>query len=383
MAIRKITADLIYPISTAPSAELVIITNEDGVILELANKANFQPAELEYYPGRLCPGFVNAHCHLELSHLRNKIPRHTGLVGFIQSLMQQRTQVSVAERLSAIANAEDEMLTNGIVAVGDISNEAITLEQKAKHQLYYHTFIESYGMAPWQADEKMLAAIQLFNQFKTQGAASLAPHANYSVSKSLFRSISAFTNENNLCTSLHNQETADEDLLYLNKSGAFISFYKNLGLDISFFESTGLTALQSVIGYLPSKQPLQLVHNSFTSQADMEAMMQHNPNTFWCACPQANLFIENRLPDYTSWIKNNLSITMGTDSLASNTGLSVWDEIQTIHKHQTISLETLLPWATLNGAKFLGIEDWAGSFDVGKQPGINWVNKEGALKVIG
>ena len=64
-------------------------------------------------------------------------------------------------------------------------------------------------------------------------------------------------------------------------------------------------------------------------------------------------------------------ITLGTDSLASNHQLSIWQEMLTIMRaYPDISLEAILPWATLNGARYLGLEQTLGSLETGKRPGI-------------
>ncbi|HQV66448.1 MAG TPA: amidohydrolase family protein, partial [Saprospiraceae bacterium] len=92
---------------------------------------------------------------------------------------------------------------------------------------------------------------------------------------------------------------------------------------------------------------------------------------FWATCPNANLYIENKLPDYQIFRDADAKVTIGTDSLTSNWQLSIWEEIKTIRKYQSyIPLEELLTWATINGAEALSYEDRLGSFEVGKTPGI-------------
>jgi cytosine/adenosine deaminase-related metal-dependent hydrolase len=98
-------------------------------------------------------------------------------------------------------------------------------------------------------------------------------------------------------------------------------------------------------------------------------------NVYWITCPNANLYIENRLPDYRHFIDTNANIAIGTDSLTSNWQLSILDEMKAIAKYQSyIPLEMLLRWATLNGAEALGFEDTLGSLVVGKTPGLNLLN---------
>jgi aminodeoxyfutalosine deaminase len=75
-----------------------------------------------HYDGMLIPGMINCHCHLELSHLKNELPEKTGLIDFIKNIVSKRNQFSAEFIQEKIVEAENEMIQNGIVAVGDISN---------------------------------------------------------------------------------------------------------------------------------------------------------------------------------------------------------------------------------------------------------------------
>ncbi|MFM2048536.1 MAG: hypothetical protein RI955_1084 [Bacteroidota bacterium] len=377
---RKISADKIYTIENGIIENGVLVVDKNNTIVEIGERQNYDIAELEIYNGAICPGFVNAHCHIELSHLKNKITPHTGLVNFIEQLMKVRFETEDDERWQAIEDAENEMIKNGIVAVGDISNETISIKQKAKQKLFYHTFIETVGLNPAIAEKRYNEAIALSNQFAEQKlTTTMAPHAPYSTSVELMKLIF------NRCetSTIHNQETEDEAKFFIYKSGGFLSFYKNLNLDISFFNATTINSLQSIIQHLPSQQNMLFVHNTFADKFDLESIKHQNANAYLCACATANLFIENTLPNYNLWFANFENICLGTDSLASNYSLSIWDEIKTIqHNFPDIPFETILKCATLNGAKFLNIDDWAGSIAVGKRPGINVIKKESCTKII-
>src|SRR4030095_1765949 len=113
------------------------------------------------------------------------------------------------------------------------------------------------------------------------------------------------------------------------------------------------------------------IHNTLTSSEDIKAAQAWNKNVFWATCPNANLYIENRLPTYSSFLETNANVTIGTDSLTSNWQLSILEEMKTISKYQSyIPFDTLLKWATLNGAKALGMEGNLGSLEIGKRPGV-------------
>lgn len=369
---RKISADTLYLIDNENIKNGVLILDETNTIVEIGIRHNYDDAGLEIYSGSLCPGFINAHCHLELSHLKNKVSQHTGLVSFIHEVIKSRNSISEAEQLQAIQDAENEMKINGIVAVGDISNHSISIQQKVKRNLYYHTFVETMGFNPSVAETKFKEAEVLIKTFLGNNlSATIAPHAPYSTSDELMKLIFS----KHQTTSIHNQECIDESNFFLQKNGAFVRFYEAMNIDISFFNATKKNSLQSIIKYFPTHSNVLFVHNTFADANDLNTIKHQNPNAYLCACANANLFIENTLPDYDLWINNFENICLGTDSLASNNSLSIWSEIQTIQQYyKNIPLDKLLKFATLNGAKFLGIDSWAGSIAVGKKPGLNLIN---------
>jgi len=367
-----ISADYVYPVVGAPIARGVLGVDEAGTIAAVltAEEANTQGiTAIIRYDGLLVPGFVNTHCHLELSNLKGEIPKYTGLPAFVQEVIKLRSSDEYAINL-AMLRADVEMFDNGIVAVGDISNQAVSASIKAGSPLYYHTFLELLGFNPDTAKLSMERALEFLDKFLPLKA-SIVPHSSYSVSPELFAELKAYGDAVQGLSSMHNQETTDENSFFIDKTGAFLDLFKFLGLNIEFFKPSGKTSLQTVLPQLSARQKLLLVHNVFTSAEDIEFAGSVHHDLYWCLCPNANLYIENRLPDVVLLRDAGLKITLGTDSLASNDVLSIFAEMQTLQLHFDISVDELLKWATYNGAEFLEITERYGSLEQGKRPGIN------------
>jgi cytosine/adenosine deaminase-related metal-dependent hydrolase len=125
-----------------------------------------------------------------------------------------------------------------------------------------------------------------------------------------------------------------------------------------------------------------LIHNTFITKEDIEFAKENFKNTYYGLCPNANLYIENELPDVETLRKLNIDICLGTDSFASNNSLSILEEMKTIQKNFDVSLEELIQWATINGAKALGMEKTIGSIEVGKRPGLLLLKVEGEGKSV-
>ena len=368
---RKITADWVHPVSSPPLARGVVITDAAGQILALEPRDQHDPASLEIHQGWLVPGFINTHCHLELSHLRGRVDTGTGLIPFITGVVTQRG--AAAESIAtAIGAAEAEMLSGGIMAVGDISNAPDTFATKAQGRLRYYTFLEMFDFLQEQnADQTFANGSAVYEQLAPGSARSYVPHAPYTVSRALFQRIREANPASGATVSIHNQETPPENQLFLEKKGDFLDFYGRFGISLDAFKATGQTAIHYALAHLNPDNRTLFVHNTLSTREDIAAAHAWSPNVYWATCPNANLYIENRLPNYQLFLDAEARVTIGTDSLTSNWQLSILAEMKTIARYQSyVPFETLLRWATLNGAQALGFDDTLGSLEVGKTPGV-------------
>lgn len=365
---QKFQATQIFTGTELLEDQLVLITQKDGTIEALVGIEE-AGEDIQSFEGIISPGFVNAHCHLELSHMKGMIAAHSGLQEFVKQIVGLR-KVEDAIIQQAITSAEDEMYKNGIVAVGDICNTLDTLSQKQKHKLAYYSFVELYDLDPTRADDKINTGLKMQEAFEQNCVrASLVPHAPYSVSFNLWKLLSNYFGAHTI--TMHNQETIDENEFFENKSGSFLGMYERTKVSLDFFEATGLSSLQSVLPYFKKAARSILVHNSFTSKEDIHAVQREMPNSFWCLCPNANQYIEQTMPPIELLRANAAEIVIGTDSYASNWSLNILDELKTIQKHNpSILLAEMLGWATINGARALQMEKGLGSFEKGKKPGV-------------
>ena len=374
MSLRKFRADQLFTGYELLYDEHVLITEDDGKIKDIL-KISDAGDDVQQFKGVVSPGFLNCHCHLELSHMKGLIPEKTGLVDFVFKVVTERHHRE-DEILNAISKAEEEMMQNGVVAVGDICNNSFTLLQKQKSNLHYYNFIEASGWLPEVAPVRLERALRLSQEFKMQNAKcknSIVPHAAYSVSEDLWREMQPHF-ENKTVT-IHNQETAFEDEFFLEGGGDFNRMYELMKIDNKHHQPTKKSSLQSYFAKLKPAKNVLLVHNTFTKQEDLDYIklttQASRLKTYFCFCVNANLYIENTLPPIELFRKADCNIVLGTDSLASNWSLSILDEIKTIRKSfPGIPIQEILQWATINGAKALEMDDKLGSFEKGKKPGI-------------
>ena len=375
---RKLSAHYILSPGLPPLPKAVLEIDDDGTILNLRPGYGSQKEEdkLEFYSGILVPGFVNVHTHLELSHLHRKIDRGTGLSEFIRQVIKKRTEYQLDPGL--ILKRMAQMRQQGTVAVGDISNSLDSLDAKKKSDLYTHSFVELFGLNPALAQQIWNEGKKVHKGFASAGlSTSLSPHAPYSLSEALWQKLRSHEKKSDL-VSIHHQESPEEQDLMSSHTGKMARAFIRQGIDPDLFPGPVKSTPQWILPRLPKASGYLFVHNTLSQNSDLELIRQEieSDKTFFALCPNANQFIENALPSNMIGERHNLQLCIGTDSLASNEHLSVLEEIKTLtNNFPELNLSELITWATLNGAKALGIGNRFGSFERGKQPGVVLLEK--------
>ena len=378
MAYRKFKADQLFDGYHLHGNDKVLITDDSGKIQSIVSLSEAGD-DVQTFSGILSPGLINCHCHLELSHLKNVIPPHTGLIEFLCSVVTKRdfTREVIDQE---IIKAEKEMYDNGTVAVGDIGNTADTAEVKSKSKIRWQNFVEVLGFTDEKAEENIEHYKQVAKQLETtlqpsniRHRTSLVPHAPYSISPKTFKLINGLTKGQII--SIHNQEHPAEDVLYKTGGGDYLKLFKIFGINQSPFPVTGLSSIRSVLPHFNNGQTIFLIHNTFMPAEDVvfakEYAEKNGLKLVWCICINANLYIENKVPPVEMLMKHGCPVVLGTDSYSSNWQLSIAKEMQSLkNKFPSLSIETILQGATSSGAKALQWDDELGSFEKGKRPGL-------------
>ena len=379
---RKLAAHYIIPIGSKPIKNGYIKVDDNGVIVEIG-ELNGECESTEFFNGILCPGFVNTHCHIELSHLKGHFTEDSGMAGFIKQINLLRLSVGEEERRAAITTEMEKLYREGVSAMADISNGSESFPIKAKSPIYTRTFLEVFGTEI--ADKEQIIADVLELQTIAQSYqldAAPTPHSCYTMHPSLLSDISNIAIENGYL-SYHSQESWEEEAMIKSGKGPLYSDY--IARKMSTPPITGESALKYFIDRvaqkreLPIEENILLVHNTVTDHESILAAKEAFKNLYMAICPLSNLFIHRALPPLDLMIKENITITLGTDSLSSNKLLSMIEEMKCIQQYfPHIEFTEILKWATLNGAKFLNRDKELGTFEPGKQSGvilienINW-----------
>ncbi len=356
-----------------PISKGIVILNNDNEIVEV-RKLKEEEESTEFYNGIIVPGFVNSHCHIELSHLQGAFEKGTGMAGFIKQINLLRESVSKEERIAALDIQMQQLYHSGVSAMADISNCDESFEVKSKSPIYTRTFLEVFGSEPSYAAQVMEGVNALATVAAGYGIdAAPTPHSCYTMSPQLLEASCAKALEAGWL-SYHNQESWEEEELIMSGTGPLALSYKSRSLSTPPVNGTPalLYFLERVANVVKiENENILLVHNTFTNEQSVKAAKEVIKNLYWAICPLSNLFIHNALPPLGLLLREGASITLGTDSLSSNHILSMVEEIKCIHKYfPTIELKDILEWSSFNGAKFLGKEETLGSFEIGKKPGV-------------
>ena len=361
-------ADVVFPVAGPAIKKGVVAMDDDGVVKGVFNPGEIDETLIEQYKGALIPGFINAHCHLELSHLLGVVPRSTGLPTFLSTVINERGNHEMKLE-EAIEEADKLMYENGIQAVGDHVNSAVTAKIKETSPIKYHTFVEVMATTKEDVVTRIDNAKEIEFHFDYKHS-SITPHAPYSCSKFLFKTLKRAISEDNII-SIHNQESDEENKLFRYKEGEFLDFFEKMDVVMEDFRAQARNSIQSYLPYIPANNKLILVHNTYTSIKDLDFVDRMGRSVYFCLCPKANLYIEDRIPKINNFILGGHDIVIGTDSFASNDTLDILEELKVIHQeYPELDFNETIKWATLNGAKALNLDSELGSLEVGKRPGL-------------
>ncbi|MFI5237330.1 MAG: amidohydrolase family protein [Ignavibacteriales bacterium] len=131
--------------------------------------------------------------------------------------------------------------------------------------------------------------------------------------------------------------------------------------NIEYFNSIGVLDDNTVLAHC--------VHTS-----NNERKMLKERNTRIAHCPSANLKLGSGVAPIPQYLKEGISVTLGSDGAACNNNLSIFNEMRLasliqkpIHGTEVLDAKTMFRMATIEGAKALHIQEEVGSIEIGKK----------------
>lgn len=353
-----------------------------GVIVDVGSseyiRQRFPNAVRVELEGVLMPGLVNGHTHLELSHLAGGSELHEGelFVDWVESLIARRGQENSEQE---IASASDSALAkqylSGVVLLGDIANSRYDGSEQPDDCRAYPTVVRMLEfLAPTrQACDLVTQAIDTLQQ----GVVATA-HAPYSTSPHIIQALKKRSRELGHPFSIHVAESGDEVEFIRKNLGPFRNFLEKRNswdgtLDFGPLHSDGTVEYLNKLGVLDTKT--LLVHCIHVSDRELEIIADSGANI--CLCPGSNEFLKVGRAPVEKMVNMDILPALGTDSLASNTSLDMWREMQLLAVNNSgLSCDTILAMATRGGARALQRGNDYGALGRGKSADFIHVNSK-------
>ena len=318
----------------------------------------------------ILPGLINAHTHLELSWMRERVPPASKFTDWVKSLFAVRGRpdgTMSAEQVAAIASAIDEAKASGTVAAGDISNSLTSAWPMRDAGLDGVIFHELLG---FKARDGALvdATREMRNTAAATGArVSLAPHAPYSTSLELFSAIrNAVTASDCPIMSVHLGESPEEVELLERGSGPWRSMLETIGMWREDWQPPGCDPVAYLDRHGLIDERTLVVHGVQFTDGALETLARRGATLV--TCPRSNQWVGVGYPPIERFYRSGVKVAVGTDSLASVEDLNVFSELRTMrYLAPGVPAAKILESATLSGATALGLEDDLGSLSAGKR----------------
>lgn len=361
------TADLVVTLDGAP-LERGFLRVENGFITEVGVQTDlvgYVGIRRDLGDAVLLPGLINSHCHLELGMARNFAQpgvSFTLWVARLRNFLEGRAaaEYGIAARLGAL-----ECLKNGITTVVDVGNTGHALEALSRVPLRSFAHVEVLGLNPAEALERLeKARVLLARDFPDHCRVGLAPHAPYSCSHQLLLALiaDARTEGGSGIFTMHVAESAEEDEFFRRGSGALRDFCERIFPGLPPSSACGSVRHLLDNGLLPAGA--LLAHCNTLDGGDIAALRDLDVSIVHC--PKSHAYFKHPEFPLEKCLAAGINVCLGTDSLASNDTLNLFDEMAELHAlHPEIPALEIVAMATVNAARALNLSDFLGRLKTG------------------
>lgn len=331
------------PLSQTFLPDVQITFDQSHVIqhieLNTSNHTNYQK-------GFYVPGFINMHAHLEYSWMKGVIPPFKKMPYFIDQMKKISQTYNESEKNKKAKQVIEKLKLNGAVHVVDICNSF--LKTKTHEPAFFTNLIEIFGLDPQQSLEKIELAEKVFQSYLSlNGQSFVTPHSLFSLSDVLW----------------------DYVLPKINEA----PFYSIHFMESRYELDTLKDPVDRAVSLLPKNKRVLFVHNTYTTERDLLRLLDYFTDPWFVFCPRSNYYIEKKIPPIEMFLHYCPErILLGTDSLASNWSVNLWDEILFLRRHfPDIQITYWIKVASHQAAKALFKDSVWGSLREGTAPGVH------------
>jgi len=370
---KIIQAGWVCPVSGPPVRNAAVVI-EGGKIVEIRSGTSAGIEATDSYPNAaILPGFVNAHIHLELTILRGYL-EDLPFERWLRKLTRAKYEhlfyqdLLVSARLGGV-----ECLLAGVTTVGEVMDIGTGWEAMVELGLRGIAFQEVFGPAQAQADAAMMDLEDRVRRARGRETGTqrigVSPHAPFTVSEELYTRACDLAASQSLRVAVHIAESQDEVDFVRDGSGPFAVNWN--GRDIPVVaHGIGPVGYLDRLGLLGDRT--LAVHAIHSDKAEIDRMAELGTSVVHC--PKSNMKLGHQIAPLTEFIAAGVTVGLGTDSVASNNSVDMFEEMRMaiyLQRNRTgssrePSAEQVLRMATLGGARCLGLEAQVGSLESGK-----------------
>ena len=332
------------------------------------------------------PGWVNAHCHLDLTDLAGQIAPPKSFSGWIKSLLTAKSDWSFSEFAASWLRGAGQLLRTGTTTVANIESVPEMLaDVRACTPLRVWSMLELTGVRRRRDPAQLLAnAVEILDQLPIlRGGIGLSPHAPYSTPPTLLRLAADAARQRGWPITTHIAESTEEFEMFVRRSGPMFDWLAGqramedcgLGSPISHCDRHGLLS-----------RGLIAVHANLLWRNDIALLAASGASV--AHCPQSHDYFRHPRFPLPELMAAGVNVCLGTDSLASTRNLrwrrptlAMTDELRSFNRHNTgLTPRETLTLATRNGARALGLAGLAGEFHPGAWADLAVIPYSGPLE---
>lgn len=372
--IIRINSKYLLPV-TSPVIQNGSILIENGNIQFIGAKGqcpDYTPSRTLDYPDHIImPGLINSHTHLSLSKLKNKLNVGISFSEWIKKIILYNLQMGEAEEIDSIKEGIKILISSGTTTAGDISKTGSSMKVMQEMGLRGIVFFEITGFKKSMEKGLLERIHQLLKISKGDDLvmSGLSPHSPYSISPQLAQAVFRLAKNNKLPLIIHIAETKEELELLSKGTGPL----RELLEDLNKWEPDWKPKQKTPIKYLNNLGVLKCItgiHLNYVNNDDVEIVNKNCMSVVYC--PKSNNWFQRKgVYPLIKFLEKGINVAIGTDSLASNDSLNMFEELILIKKQfPGIKDNILLEMATINGARALRLENEVGSLERGKKADI-------------
>ena len=316
----------------------------------------------------LLPGLINAHCHLDFTALRGAIAPQRSFADWIVQINALRHEFSDDEFLESIARGFEEARRWGTTTIANIESMPGLLTRLPTPPLRTWWFAELIDVRPQLPVREMLEGALRCHQGKENwlGGFGLSPHAPYTVSPELSRLAKEAAKENGVLLTMHLAESAEEMEMFCDGRGRLFDLLRDLGRPMDDC-GAGKTPLAVMLDRDVIDEHWIVVHLNELAEEDF-ARLETSPRFHIAHCPRSSRYFQHRPFALQKLTELGFNVCLGTDSLASNSSLSLFAEMQTLRdSHPWLAPQRILEMATTNPVRALQQDRALGKIRAGFQ----------------